>query len=142
MKLHPRAAAAWLWEERMRLVKYLISGISAVAIDGGVYFVCTRALHLNEYASNLLSVMAGGLVSFTINKFWSFQRRGNTLRQSRRFIALFVFNYFFQQWGFYVALNWLHAYDLLAKFVLIAIMVCWNFLLYKYWVYAVDEHQA
>ncbi len=138
MKKHVHFAVLWIWTERLRIARYVITGFSAVAIDASVYFFATRALHLNVYAANFLSVLAGGSFAFISNKLWSFQSQGNTLRQSRRFLGLFIFNYVFQQWGFYVAIRYLHAYDLLAKVLLIGLMVSWNFLIYKYWVYAVE----
>jgi hypothetical protein len=40
--------------------------------------------------------------------------------------------------GFYVALNYLGFHDLLAKVILVGMVVSWNFVIYKYWVYAVE----
>lgn len=140
MIMHHKIADAsqWIWSERVRISRYLISGFSAVLLDWGTYLFCTRGLHMNAYAANVLSVLVGAACAFLANKFWSFGTRKNTLRQTRRFAILFICNYLFQQYGFYAALTYLHAYDLVAKVVLIGMMVCWNFLLYKYWVYAVE----
>lgn len=138
MRQKVATVTVWVWNERIRISKYLISGFSAFAIDWGVYLVCTRAFHMNEYIANIVSVLVGATFAFLANKFWSFGHRENTGRQTQRFAVLFVFNYLFQQTGFYVALNYLHAHDLIAKIVLIGMMVSWNFLIYKYWVYAVE----
>ncbi len=128
----------WLWNERIRISKYLISGMSAFVIDWSVYLVSTRALNMDVYIANIVSVFAGATFAFLANKFWSFSRRENTKHQTQRFAALFVCNYLFQQGGFYIALNYLNLHDLVAKVALISIMVCWNFLIYKYWVYAME----
>jgi len=138
MRQKVKMVTVWLWGERIRISKYLISGFSAFGIDWGTYALCTRALHFNEYAANVLSVLMGATFAFLANKYWSFNRRENTGRQSRRFIALAIFNYIFQQFGFVFALSILHINDLIAKVLLIGIMVSWNFLIYKYWVYAVE----
>ena len=139
MNLSRNAILPWLWEERIRIVKYLISGFSAVFVDAGIYYSATRWFNAAPTRANIVSVAAGSIFAFTINKLWSFQQRGNTIAQSRRFIALAIFNYGFQQVGFYVATKTLHLHDLLAKCILIGIMVSWNFLIYKYWVYAVEH---
>ncbi len=128
----------WAWGERIRIARYLVSGFVAVALDWGVYYIATRFFHISQVPANIFSVLVGGTWAFLINKFWSFEVKHNTARQSRRFVILFIFNYLFQQYGFFVALSYIHIYDLFAKFGLIAIMVSWNFLLYKYWVYAVE----
>ncbi len=127
----------WLWEERVRIARYMVSGFAAVAIDWCVYFIATRFFHAPQVPANIISVLAGGTWAFVVNKYWSFKAHENTARQSRRFATLFVFNYLFQQYGFFFALHYVHIFDLLAKAILIAMMVSWNFLLYKYWVYAV-----
>lgn len=126
-----------MWGERIRIAKYFVSGLAAAAIDWIVYFVATRLLDVSPVPANIVSVLAGGTWAFLVNKFWSFEARKNTAQQSRRFAALFIFNYLFQQYGFYIAITHLGFHDLFAKLVLIAMMVSWNFLLYKYWVYAV-----
>lgn len=138
MRQKVKMIIVWLWNERTRISKYLISGFSAFAIDWGTYAICTRALHFNEYVANILSVLLGATCAFLANKYWSFNRRENTVRQSQRFVLLAICNYAFQQFGFVFALSMLHINDLIAKVLLIGMMVSWNFLLYKYWVYAVE----
>ncbi|MCX6780807.1 MAG: GtrA family protein [Candidatus Magasanikbacteria bacterium] len=127
----------WLLEERIRIARYLLSGFSAVGVDWGTYLICTRLFHLEEFRANILSVLGGALFAFLANKYWSFQQHAQTIRQTRRFFVLSIFNYLFQQYGFFIAIRNFHIFDLLAKAILIGIMVCWNFLIYKYWVYAV-----
>ncbi|OGH68074.1 MAG: hypothetical protein A3C15_00830 [Candidatus Magasanikbacteria bacterium RIFCSPHIGHO2_02_FULL_50_9b] len=138
MKHHIRAAATWIFNERVRLTRYFITGCSAVIVDAGLYILFTRALSLEEVASNVLSTTCGALYVFLLNKFWSFGSRGGTVRQSRRFLILFMFNYIFSQATFYLLVEKIGFHDLLTKLGIIALMVSWNFLLYKYWVYAVE----
>lgn len=138
MRQKVKMVTIWLWGERIRISKYLVSGFSAFGIDWLVYVVATRAFGFDELVSNVVSVLSGATFAFLANKFWSFSNRSNTGRQTRRFVTLFVFNYLFQQVGFYVALNYLGFHDLLAKVILVGMMVSWNFVIYKYWVYAVE----
>lgn len=128
----------WLWNERFRISKYLVSGFSAFAIDWVIYLICTRGFGLRPIMGQIISVLLAATFAFLANKFWSFSSHENTRRQTRRFAALFIFNYVFQQVGFYVALQVMELHDLIAKVGITAIMVSWNFLLYKYWVYAME----
>ncbi len=139
MITHARRVTRWVIDERTRIVRYLISGFSAAGVDGIVYLALTRFFHVQSFNANFFSVLAGASCAFVANKFWSFQTRVNTATQGRRFVTLFIFNYCFQQAGFFVAVHYLRLYDLAAKVLIIGIMVCWNFLLYKYWVYAVER---
>lgn len=138
MRRKVKMVTIWLWGERIRISKYLISGFSAFGIDWLVYVAATRVFGFDEFSSNIVSVLSGATFAFLANKFWSFSSRANTGRQTKRFATLFVFNYLFQQAGFYVALNYLGLHDLLAKVILVGMMVSWNFVIYKYWVYAVE----
>lgn len=138
MRQKVKMVTIWLWGERIRISKYLVSGFSAFGIDWVVYYVATRALNFPEFGSNVVSVLSGATFAFLANKYWSFGSRANTARQTKRFAALFIFNYVFQQVGFYVSINYLNFHDLFAKIILIGLMVSWNFIIYKYWVYAVE----
>lgn len=138
MRYHARRALSWLWDERVRVARYFITGCSAVVVDAGLYVVFTRIIGFSEVPSNVICTAIAAAYVFVMNKFWSFGSHGNTARQSRRFITLFIFNYAFNQGAFYLLVERAHLYDLLVKFGLIALMVSWNFLLYKYWVYAVE----
>lgn len=138
MRQKVKMVTIWLWGERIRISKYLISGFSAFGVDWFVYFAATRAFHFDEFSSNVVSVLSGATFAFLANKFWSFSSRTNTAQQTKRFAALFVFNYLFQQVGFYAAINYLGLHDLFAKVILVGMMVSWNFIIYKYWVYAVE----
>lgn len=125
-------------QERVRIARYFVSGVSAVATDAVLYFGLTRLLDVYFLAANIISLLAGGVVAFLMNKYWSFGAHTNTIRQSHRFATLFVANYFFQQGALYVLHGMWGVHDGVAKLFLIAISTCWNFLLYRYWVYAVE----
>lgn len=131
-----RRGIHFVWNERVRLARYLVSGVSAVATDAALYFALTRVLHVYFLTSNIISLLAGGVVAFLMNKYWSFSAHTNTLRQSHRFATLFIANYLFQQIALYVVHGVWGVHDGVTKLGLIALSTCWNFLLYKYWVYA------
>jgi putative flippase GtrA len=138
MRHHVKKTATWVWNERGRMSKYVVSGISALVADMGVYALITRGFGGHVIMANIFSVLCGAATAFTLNKFWSFNERSNTLRQSRRFIILFVANYVFSQVAFFIFAGKLHLYDMGVKVSIVALSTSWNFLLYKYWVYVVE----
>lgn len=133
-----KRVATLVWSERVKLLKYFIVGISAVAIDALVYAVLTRIVGLDYKIANIFSVAVGSCFVFLSNKFWSFNARGGAIRQARRFMALFIANYFFQQFALIALVEIAHIHDMIAKFGIIAVMTLWNFILYRVWVYAVE----
>lgn len=128
--------ASWAWQERGRMARYFIVGVSAVGVDAGIYWLITRWLYIDFRIANLISTLCGAAYVFLLNKFWSFGERANTARQSRRFTILFIWNYFFQQGALIIFVQYFSAHDIVAKLGVIAILTSWNFLLYRYWIYA------
>jgi putative flippase GtrA len=126
----------WLWSIRRQFIKYFITGVSAVILDVGSLFI------LKEYAGMrpLFAVVINQVVIlnfvFFINKYWSFKANGATARQVSRFLIVAGGNYI-------VAIVWMWFFNerlglnyLLARVINIAVAVAWNFLLYRYFVYA------
>lgn len=136
---HVKRGALWAWGERARLLKYLITGVSAVCLDQALYIVLTRGFDVSGQFANIVAVLFAGTAVFFVNKYWSFNRRADTIRQSRRFVALFIFNYFFAQFAFHLFVTELGWYDIAAKLGITALSTIWNFLLYRFWIYGVEK---
>ncbi len=134
-----RRGIQFVRDERVRITRYLLSGISAVAADAGLYFMLTRGYDVYFLTANIISVLCGGTVAFLLNKYWSFEVHHNTLQQSHRFATLFVANYLFQQVSLYVLHGLWGVPDALAKLGLIGVSTIWNFLLYRYWIYGIQR---
>lgn len=138
MKTHIRFAYSWVQNERVRITKYLITGFSAVGLDAGLYILLTRVFDISEVPANVCTTTIAATFVFLMNKYWSFNNHTGTLRQTRRYLILFAFNYLSSQTAFYLLVEKVEAHDLIVKFALIGVMTTWNFLLYKYWVYAME----
>jgi len=58
-------------------VQYLLVGAMAAVTDLGVYSLLHVTTNLHPLQANLISRPLGGIVSFTLNKYWTFgNRRG------------------------------------------------------------------
>ena len=126
-----------LWSNRRQFIKYFITGVSAVILDIASLFV------LKEYAGMrpMLAVVVNQFFIlnfvFFVNKHWSFKANGATTRQVGRFLIVAGGNYI-------IAIVWMWFFNerlglnyLLARVINIAVAVAWNFLLYRYFVYAI-----
>lgn len=136
MILRKDALIAWVRASRVQITRYLLTGLSAVVVDWGTYLFLSRILQVSEFTSQVISVILGSTYVFVMNKFWSFAVTHSTKKQSRRFLMLFLWNWIFQQGVFYIAVIKFGFYDMAVKFFVLCAMICWNFVLYKYWVYA------
>ena len=73
--------------------------------------------------------------NFSLNKYWSFQSKEFAHRQLARYLCLFAFNYGFSVAVMYVFNARLGADYRLVRVASIAVVMTWNFLLYRHWVY-------
>ena len=81
-----------MWE----LVKFLITGIAAAAVDALTVFLCHKIFaNLPDIASEIISIFLGFLVSVILNyilsTYWVFKgKQDAAVTKSKRFIILFV----------------------------------------------------
>lgn len=124
-----------MWSLRKEFSKYAVVGISSFLFDIGSLIL------LKEYVgfSPVVSVVVNQAVilsyNFTLNKYWSFHNKAIPHKQLVRYLTLAAWNYTFSVGVMYV-FHHVMGYDyILVRIGSIAVMVSWNFLLYKYWVY-------
>lgn len=126
-----------LWSMRAEFTKYFVIGFSAFILDVGSLYLLKQHLGLRPTFAVLVNQPFLLAYVFFLNKHWSFKSTGLTHQQMIRFLILTTMNYIISatwMWFFNEKLG-IHRY-LFLRTANIALAVAWNFLLYKYWVYA------
>jgi putative flippase GtrA len=120
-----------------QLIRYLIGGFGAAGMELGSYklmlFVGVWYLAAGISSSGI------GLVSaFLLHKYFSFrkQEKKGTGKQAVRYAILQGFNAIAQIGMLFVFVEFFGVEEFIAKILGIGITVCWNFFLYKFFVYA------
>lgn len=131
--------AGKLWSMRKEFAKYFIIGISAFFADVGSLFFLKEFFRLSPTLAVVINQPIIVLGVFFLNKHWSFKAGGITHRQMVKFCILAVFNYSISVGWIYIFHDKFGVYYLYARTMNIALSVAWNFLLYKYWVYRIDQ---
>ncbi len=125
----------FFWSLRGQFVKYFIVGISGLAIGMGLLIFFKEVFGLWPVTAAAISGLLGIAYNFLLNKYWSFKDKSMPHRQFARYLILVGFNYGFSIAAMYV-FNHLAGWDYrLVNLATVAVMVSWNFFLYKYWVY-------
>lgn len=121
---------------KKELTRYFVVGLSGTILDLATLFVFKTYFDMSAVLAVVFNQLLMIQYIFFMNKFWSFGAQGQTSRQMIKFYALYGVNYI-------IAVAWMWAFhDLLgAQYLLvrlgnIAASTLWNFLLYKYWVFA------
>lgn len=128
-----------LYSHRDQFLRYFVIGTSGFVID-----LSTLALFIDIFKwSAVVSLMINQFIVlgyiFYLNKKWAFQSVGKTGGEVRRYLTLYFFNYLFAIAWMYV---WHDMYGFEPKLVRIANVIfstSWNFFLYKYFVYRIDD---
>lgn len=118
-----------------QLVKYGVTGASAVLTDYGTFALLFGLLKTPLFVATTCSLLAGFVVSFLLNRIWVFEAHKDTAHKSARMqVVLYVlllsfntgFTYIFVKGLTEVGLN---AY--LGKLASIGVIMVWNYIIYK-----------
>lgn len=124
---------------RRQFIKYFITGVSAVVLDIASLYALKEHAGMRPVTAVIVNQIFILNFVFFMNKYWSFKADGATARQAVRFLIVAGCNYI-------IAILWMWFFNerlglnyLLARIVNIAAAVAWNFLLYRYFVYAASN---
>lgn len=125
----------YFWSLRREFSKYFAIGFSGVVLDM-VSLILFKEIFgwWPTFAVMVNQVVLLGFI-FSANKYWTFRDKTMPHKQVVRFLLLAGFNYLFSVLTMYVFNHRLGFDYRWVRILTIALMVTWNFLLYKYWVY-------
>lgn len=129
------------WGLRKEFFKYAIIGVVAFIFDISTLYILKEQLNLSATLAVIINQPFLSMGVFFLNKHWSFGVGGLTHRQIVRYYTVAGFNYIFSVVWIYLVHEQFGAHYLTARIVNIILAVTWNFLLYKHWVYRVDNNR-
>lgn len=123
-------------------IRYLISGGTAFLTEYIIFFIIINifdGLIINNIAQTI-SMILGAIVSFLLNKIWSFKKKDNSLFQVIKYCIVFCFNLFVTNTLIYIITIYNVSINLMiVKLGLVCMTTIWNFFLFKYFVYREKE---
>ena len=136
----PRHASAdrTSWQLRLAkhpLVKYVFIGGLCFVIDAGLLWLCTSVLGWPVWLGATAGYWIGLLVNFTLNRLVMGRTTSNLMRQTTRYGTLLGVNFLITLGFLHLAASWGLAV-VVAKTIIVAASTCWNYVLYRYWVFA------
>ena len=116
------------------LVKYVLIGGLCFVIDAGLLWFCTSVLGWEIWLGATVGYWTGLLVNFSLNRLVMGRASSNLVRQSMRYGVLLGANFFITLGFLHLAAAW--GLDIVvAKTIIVAASTCWNYLLYRRWVF-------
>jgi putative flippase GtrA len=122
-----------------QFAKYVTVALLSAASDWMVFATLFAAFGWTIMAQ-ATSRIVGGLVSFGINKYWSFQsyRHKQALHEAWRFIVLFIASYSLSL-SLFSALTFFDVGPYWAKLITDTSCFLFNFLVMRFWVYQPEK---
>ncbi len=68
--------------------KFILVGIINTIVGTGVMFLCYNALHFNYWVSSAMNYIIGSIVSYFLNKYFTFQNK----QRSWKIVVKFIVN--------------------------------------------------
>jgi len=130
-------------DQRKSVFKFFVAGSSAGAVDLVFLFIFHGLFHWNLVISTSLAFILSFIVSFTLQKFWTFRNYNQALviRQFLLYIANAFIGLNLNGFGMHLLVNKYHVWYLLSQFVVNLIIGFYNFLIYKTIIFNCSPHE-
>lgn len=113
--------------------KYFSSGIFAAALEYFSYLILFCYLSLK--VSHSISMTLGFILSFILNRFWSFKSKENFAKQFTYMIILFLINLRISNILIDQLTVTLKIHAFISKLLVMGLIMLWNFIIYKKVIY-------
>lgn len=137
-----KRTVAYFWSLRREFTKYFIVGFSGLFLDIGTLILFTEKFGMLPVVAVVVNQSVLLIYNFLLNKYWSFKNKAMPHKQVVRYLTLTGFNYLFAVGTMYVFNHILNFDYRFVRIATIAVMVSWNFFLYKYWVYKAESIES
>ena len=123
--------------KRQRVIKYVISGGTAAVVNIGLLYFFTDALGIWYIFSAVLSFIVAFIVSFSFQKFWTFEDRSTDRMhgQAAVYLAVALINLGINTALIYGFVEFLGVYYILAQIMAGVIIAFENFFVYKKFIF-------
>jgi putative flippase GtrA len=120
--------------------RFGVSGGLAAVVNFGALYIFTEFFHIWYLASSIISAALGTVVSFGMQKFWTFNnaRMDSMHIQFSRYVLLTLVNLAVNTFLLYVLVEYAHLWYILAQFLTSGVLACVNFFVYRRYVFTHD----
>lgn len=116
-----------------RILKYLISGGTSAVVTIGILYILTHVFGLWYLLSTVVGYLVGFIVSFTLQKFWTFEnsRVDQILSQAPLYFCIVLGNLGLNTLGMYILVEKFHMGYILADILVLGAIAIESYFLYK-----------
>ncbi len=121
----------------MRLIRFVISGGAATSVNLGILFLLTHVFGLWYLTSSVIAFMVAFFVSFTLQKFWTFEDASRSRLQSQAslFLIVILVGLGINTTLIYTFVQYAHLHYLVAQFISGIFIAVMNYFSYRHLVF-------
>jgi putative flippase GtrA len=126
---------------KIQFVRYLISGTTAALTQLVVTFVLTEGLGLYYLSSACLGFVGAFIVSFLLQKFWTFEDMSheNVSVQVPLSLTIALVGLALNTLLLYILVEYFHLWYIFSQFISMGLISTSNYFVYKAWVFRPSE---
>ena len=120
----------------LQFSKYSVAAAGATALDWFAFLLLGYP-GISPVVAQMIARVGGGVFSFMLNKFWSFDKDGSVtiIKSGRRFLLLYGFSYVLSISIFALIVNGLDISLYIAKLIADSTCFCVNFLFMRHYTF-------
>jgi putative flippase GtrA len=120
-----------------KIVRYIISGGCAAFTSIGLLFIFVHFFGIHYLIASMIAFVLGFLVSFTMQKFWTFNNRetSRTHTQLALYLAITLINLLINTALVYIFVAWLGLWYLLAQIIASVLIALYSYFVYQRFVF-------
>jgi len=111
-----------------RIIKFGLVGVSGMAIDFSVTWLCKEKLHLNKYISNSAGFCCAVTNNFLLNRYWTFGYAAHPFAiQFATFVLVSVAGLLINNLFLYLLSKYINTNFYLIKLAVTGLVFFWNY---------------
>ena len=127
-----------------RLARYLTAGSIAAVVDLGLLYIFTDLFLIHYLTSAVFAFLATFLVSFTLQKFWTFQDHSveRVHAQAALYLVIALINLAVNTALMYAFVDWLQIWYIGAQFIASGLIACESFFISRHLIFKKGDAQT
>lgn len=132
-----RYIATTVWEERRKALRYLMSGGTAAAVNFLFLYIFTELFGVYYLVSVVLAFLIAVVVSFVLQKYWTFQDRSKDMmhKQAMVYVGVAICNTILNTFLVFVFVEYVHIHYMLGQFFSSGLIAFESFFIYKFFIF-------
>jgi putative flippase GtrA len=129
-------------QKYFKYIKYAVSGCAAAFVNVALLYALTEYGHIYYLLSAVMGFLLGFTISFTLQKFWTFQNteRANIHRQSFLYFLVSLFSLGLNTFLVYVLVEFVHTWYIVAALFSGLCIAFINFSIYQSFIFVEISH--